>query len=395
MNLTQKNFLQDCSNLYLSGLTTDILPFWLKSGMDPINGGVYTCLDRDGTLIDTTKSVWFQGRFGFIAAYAYNSVEPREEWAMASKSCIDFIEKYCFDTDGHMFFEVAADGTPLRRRRYVFSECFAILAMSEYSKIEGNAHYAQRALDLFKRTLAMIATPEVTPSKYLETVKMKGHSITMILINTALTLKGVCEDPILDEVIQRNIKELSTTFLKPEFKALLETVDADGNFIDSIIGRTINPGHAIETAWFLMDAAEVVENRDEVIALALQILDWSWEWGWDKEYGGIINFRDCKNLPSQDLSHDMKYWWPQCEAIIATLYAYQLSGDEKYLEMHKMAHDWTYKHFPDAEYGEWYGYLHRDGSVSQPAKGNIFKGPFHIPRMMIKSHQLLEIILRS
>ena len=46
--------------------------------------------------------------------------------------------------------------------------------------------------------------------------------------------------------------------------------------------------------------------------------------------------------------------------------------------------------FPDSEYGEWYGYLHRDGTVAQPAKGNIFKGPFHIPRMMIKSYELCK-----
>ena len=122
--------------------------------------------------------------------------------------------------------------------------------------------------------------------------------------------------------------------------------------------------------------------------LALQILDWSWEWGWDKEFGGIINFRDCCNFPPQDYSQDMKFWWPQTEAIIATLYAYQATGDKKYLEMHQQISEWTYAHFPDKEYGEWYGYLHRDGSVAQPAKGNIFKGPFHIPRMMIRSYLL-------
>ena len=61
--------------------------------------------------------------------------------------------------------------------------------------------------------------------------------------------------------------------------------------------------------------------------------------------------------------------------------------------MHNQVSDWTYAHFPDREYGEWYGYLHRDGSVAQPAKGNIFKGPFHIPRMMSKGHVLCNEIL--
>ena len=127
--------------------------------------------------------------------------------------------------------------------------------------------------------------------------------------------------------------------------------------------------------------------------MALQILDWSWEWGWDKEYGGIINFRDCRHFPAQDYSQDMKFWWPQTEAIIAALYAYRATHDEKYLTMHKQISDWTYAHFPDKEYGEWYGYLHRDGTVAQPAKGNLFKGPFHIPRMMIRSYMLCKELL--
>ena len=141
---------------------------------------------------------------------------------------------------------------------------------------------------------------------------------------------------------------------------------------------------------------EEAKNRNwdkEMVDTALTILDWSWEWGWDKEYGGIINFRDCRNLPSQDYAHDMKFWWPQTEAIIATLYAYQATKNEKYLAMHKQISDWTYAHFPDAEFGEWYGYLHRDGTISQPAKGNLFKGPFHIPRMMTKGYALCQELL--
>ena len=91
----------------------------------------------------------------------------------------------------------------------------------------------------------------------------------------------------------------------------------------------------------------------------------------------------------------MKFWWPQCETIIASLYAYKLTRDERYLRMHKQASEWAYAHFADEEFGEWYGYLHRDGSVAQPAKGNIFKGPFHVPRMMIKSYLLCNEILAS
>lgn len=391
MNTTE--YLNQWANSYKNDVINNIMPFWIKNGLDKKNGGVYTCLDRNGDLMDTTKSVWFQGRFGFIAAYAYNNIEQNPEWLAASKSCIDFIEAHCFDTDGHMFFEVTAEGAPLRKRRYVFSEGFAAIAMAEYALATGEKKYAERALEIFKKTQYFLETPGLLEPKYLPTQPSRGHSITMILINTASRIRQVIDDPVLTEQIDSSIAALRKYFIHPEFKALLEMVGPNGEFIDTCNGRVINPGHCIETAWFIMEEAKSRNWDNDLTQLALQILDWSWEWGWDKEYGGIINFRDCRNLPAQDYSQDMKFWWPQTEAIIATLYAYQATKDEKYLEMHKQISEWTYSHFPDKEYGEWYGYLHRDGTVAQPAKGNIFKGPFHIPRMMIRSYLLCKELL--
>ena len=377
---------------YREDLVQNIMPFWMKYGLDREHGGVYTCVARDGELMDTTKSVWFQGRFAYTCCYAYNNIEQRQEWLDAAKQTIDFIESHCFDTDRHMFFEVAADGTPLRKRRYVFSESFAAIAMAEYSKATGDRQYAEKAMQIFREMRKRLNTPGMLEPKYLPTVEAIGHSITMILINVANVLKQVIYDPELDEQTDISLQSLTKNFVHPEFKALLETVGPNGEFIDTINGRLINPGHCIETSWFLMDVAERRGDK-ELLKFALQVLDWSWDWGWDKEFGGIINFRDCKGYPQQDYSQDMKFWWPQCETIIANLYAYKLTGDEKYLERHRIISEWTYAHFPDHEYGEWYGYLHRDGSVAQPAKGNLFKGPFHVPRMMIRSYMLCNDIL--
>lgn len=384
-----KKYIAEWQQSYKKDLCENIMPFWLKNGLDRVNGGIYTCLDRDGSLIDSTKSVWFQGRFAFVCSFAYNTIEKNPEWLAAAKSTIDFIEAHCFDSDGRMYFEVMADGTPLRKRRYVFSESFAAIAMAEYSKASGDKTYAEKALKLFKDIRKFVATPGYMPAKYLDSLQAKGHSLVMILINTASRIRNVISDPVLDQQIDESIASLKD-FMKPEFKALLEMVGPSGEFIDTCNGRVINPGHCIETAWFLLEEAKHRGWEKELTAQALQILDWSWEWGWDKQYGGIINFRDCRNLPPQDYSQDMKFWWPQTEAIIATLYAYEATGDDKYLVWHKQISEWTYAHFPDNECGEWYGYLHRDGTVAQPAKGNIFKGPFHIPRMMIKAYDLCK-----
>ncbi len=393
MTQQERAYLQQCSDIYLHDLTEDILPFWLKNGVDTVNGGVYTCVDRDGTLIDQTKSVWFQGRFGYACSFAYNTIEQKPEYLVAARSALDFIEAHCFDTDGHMFFEVMADGTPVRRRRYIFSECFAIIAMAEYSKATGDTTYADKALALLKRVLVMMKDPSVAVPKSMPNVKQRGLSPIMILLNTANVLKQVSSDAILDELIDNSLETIEKYFVHPEFKAALECVGENGEMIDTCSGRIINPGHVIELSWFMIEATKGHAREEHYRKLALTLFDWSWKWGWDEEFGGVINFRDCRNLPVQDYSQDMKFWWPQCETIIASLYAYLITEDKKYLEIHKMIHDYTYEKFPDPEFGEWYGYLHRDGTVAQPAKGNIFKGPVHIPRMMAVSRVLAEKIL--
>lgn len=390
-----KEYIKSWAESYKKDLTENIMPFWMEYGLDRENGGVYTCVNRDGSLMDTTKSVWFQGRFAFICSFAYNNVEKNQEWLDAAKSTLEFIEKHCFDEQGHMYFSVTADGKPLRKRRYVFSETFAAIAMSEYALATGDQHWAKRAIQVFEDTQRFLATPGFLPAKFEADVKLQGHSIVMILINVGSCIRKVVNDPKLTQQIDESIEKLKKYFIHPEFKCLLETVGENGEFIDTNMTRTINPGHCIETSWFIMEEAKLRGWDKPMFDLALQVFDWSWDWGWDKQYGGIINFCDCKNLPSQDYSQDMKFWWPQCETIIASLYAYLGTSDEKYIYRHERISEWTYAHFPDAEYGEWYGYLHRDGTVAQPAKGNLYKGPFHIPRMMIKGYMLCQEILKK
>ncbi len=170
----------------------------------------------------------------------------------------------------------------------------------------------------------------------------------------------------------------------------METVGPHGEIIDHFDGRMLNPGHAIEAAWFILREARHRDNDPDLMHVGTTMLDWMWRRGWDEQYGGLLYFTDVKGLPVQEYWHDMKFWWPHNEAIIATLLAWQLTGDDKYAHWHQLVHDWAYAHFPDPEHGEWYGYLHRDGRVSVPLKGNLWKGPFHLPRMQLVCWKLLE-----
>jgi N-acylglucosamine 2-epimerase len=223
---------------------------------------------------------------------------------------------------------------------------------------------------------------------------MKGLGFPMITINLAQELRESIGLEIADESIDCSIDEIRRDFLKPEIECVMETVGAGGQILDHFDGRMLNPGHAIEGAWFILWEGRH-RGDQQLIETGCQMLDWMWKRGWDDQYGGMLYFRDVDGKPVQEYWHDMKFWWPHNETIIATLLAYSLTGDEKYARWHQQAHDWSYAHFPDREHGEWFGYLHRDGRISVPLKGNLWKGPFHLPRMQLVCWRILEEMKQS
>lgn len=375
---------------YRDGLLNDTIPFWLSHSIDREDGGFLFFLDRDGSVMGTDKPVWLHGRFIWTLSTLYADVEKRQEWLESARHGIEFLERHCFDEDGRMFFLVDKKGQPLRKRRYLFSECFATIAFAAYSRATGDKSYAQKAVDLYKLIIKYHTTPGLLEPKWTDVRPTKGLVMPMILTATAQELRLATDDPICNEHIAKSIDEIEKDFMKPELSSVLEMTGPNGEFIDSFEGRTVNPGHAIEAAWFLLHEAKHRNNDPRITKRGLTILDWMWELGWDKEHGGLLYFKDVKGLPCTEYWHDMKFWWPHNEAIIATLMAYQMTGDEKYARMHQMVHDWAYAHFPDKEHGEWFGYLHRDGTISTQLKGNVWKGPFHLPRMQLFCWRILE-----
>jgi N-acylglucosamine 2-epimerase len=388
-----RQMIHNYSEIYRKGLLEDILPFWLNHAIDWEDGGFTFCLNRDGSIIDTDKGVWQTARFSWMILTLYNEVEKRDEWLKIGMHGIDFLEKHCYDTRGKMYFIVDKKGDPIRMRRYVYSESFAAIAYAACFKATGIERYKEKAMEAFDQFLEYNAIPGLIPPKYSDARKMRGMGVPMIGLVTAQELRKYLGDDSFTAQITKWMEEIQQYFLNYDFKAVMETVGPEGEFIDHFDGRTLNPGHAIEGAWFVLSEAIHRDYDPDLVKLGTTMLDWMWEIGWDKEYGGIFYFRDVKGLPVQEYWHDMKFWWPHNEAVIATLMAYQITGDEKYARWHKEVHDWTFKHFPDPEFGEWYGYLHRDGRISVPLKGNIWKGPFHIPRMYFTAWKICESIL--
>jgi N-acylglucosamine 2-epimerase len=390
-----KTELQNLKEFYQNQLLLDTIPFWFPRSIDTQFGGFLLMRDHDGSLIDDDKAVWIQGRASWLLATLYATVEPKKEWLEGAKCGVDFLNNHCFDTDGQMFFHVTREGQPIRKRRYFFSETFAVIAMAAYAKASGDKAVAEKARFLFGKCIAYATTPGLLQPKYTTTRPSKGIGVPMIMINTAQQLRETIGDPRCDEWISQWIAEIERDFVKDDIACVMEQVAPDGSIIDHIDGRTLNPGHAMEGAWFILHEAKYRNNDPHLIALGCKMLDYMWERGWDKEHGGILYYKDVYDKPVQEYWQDMKFWWPHNEVIIATLLAYTMTGNEKYAQWHKMVHEYAYEKFHDAQNGEWYGYLHRDGTIAQTAKGNLYKGPFHLPRQEWYCLQILEEYLKK
>lgn len=375
--------------IYRDGLLHDTLPFWLKHGVDHEYGGICTAIDRDGCMVDSDKGVWQQGRFAWLLGELVNNVDPRPEWLALALRTVGFLEQHAFDAaDGRMWFHLTHDGQPIRKRRHAFSESFAAIAMGELAQATGDERYTNKARDLFLQFVNHQPAPKFTGTRPLRSI-----GVPMITINTAQQLRDSIALPNANAWIERSIDTIRRYHVHEDIECVMETVGEDGQRSNHFDGRTLNPGHAIEGAWFVMWEGHL-RGRQELIRLGCRMLDWMWRRGWDDQYGGILYFVDVDGRPVQEYWHDMKFWWPQNETIIATLLAYALTGEAKYEAMHQQIHDWAYQHFPDAEHGEWLGYLHRDGSISSTLKGNLWKGPFHLPRMQFMCWQILDSLVK-
>ncbi|MCJ7822773.1 MAG: AGE family epimerase/isomerase [Armatimonadetes bacterium] len=377
------------------GLLKDTVPFWLRHGLDRECGGLLNYLGADGSVLHTDKAVWIQSRFAWLTALLYNEVEQREEWLDASRSCIEFLERHCFDTDGRMFFEVTRDGRPLRKRRYLFTETFGAIAFSEYARATGDRQRLERAKDLYRLIICYYQNPGLLPPKvFPQTRQIKSHAMPMILLATTQQLRRNGDDPLYERTIQDSLTQVFGHFMRPDLEALLENVGPNGEMLEGPEGRVVTPGHAIETSWFIMEEGRHRGDRG-LIEKACTILDWSLKWGWDREFGGLLYYVDVEGKPPEQYEHDMKLWWPHTEALYATLLAHHLTGEKRYEEWYERIHEWSYERFPDPEHGEWFKYLHRDGTLSSTAKGTRWAGPFHLPRMQLYCWKLLEEMKQS
>ena len=377
---------------YKTELLDSVLPFWLNNSIDKEYGGYFSCLDRDGSVYDTDKFIWLQGREVWLFSMLCNKLGKKQEWLDAAIQGAEFLKKYGHNGDYDFYFSLTREGKPLVEPYNIFSNTFACMAFAQLAKATGSEEYAEIARRIFKRILERRGNPKGKWSKAVPgTRPMKDFALPMIICNMALEVEDIINDPQqLEKTIDECLHEVLDVFYQPDLGCMLENVSSlDNSRLDCFEGREINPGHNLEALWFMMNLG-IRRNDKALVNKCVEISLSVIERGWDKEYGGIFYFLDSKGAPQQKLEWDQKLWWVHIESAIAMIKGYQLTGNKKCLEWFEKLDEYMWSRFKDPLHPEWFGYLNRRGEMLLPLKGGKWKGCFHVPRGLFEIWQILE-----
>lgn len=381
---------KELAKLYKNELLDNVVPFWLTYSQDTQFGGYFTCLLRNGQVFDTDKFIWLQGRQVWFFSFLYNKVEKRKEWLECAIQGGEFLKKYGHDGNFNWYFSLTRDGKPLVAPYNIFSYTFAAMAFGQLSMATGNKEYEEIARKTYGRILEKMKNPKGQWNKIISGSRdLKGFALPMIMCNLSLEIEKVLDRDVMEQTIELCIHEVMDVFYRPELGVIVENVTMDNQLSDSFEGRLLNPGHSIEAMWFMMDLGERL-NRLDLIQKSVDISLKMLRKGWDEQYGGIFYFMDRLGYPTQQLEWDQKLWWVHIETMISMLKGFLLTGNTDCLNWFENVHDYTWAHFKDPEYPEWFGYLNRQGEVLLPLKGGKWKGCFHVPRGLYQCWQVLE-----
>lgn len=382
--------MKDLTVQYKNELLDNVIPFWQNHSKDEAAGGFFTCLDRYGKVYDTDKFMWLQGREVWCFSMLYDKVEPRQEWLDMALHGADFMQQYGRDDAGNWYFSLTREGRPLVQPYNIFSDCFAAMAFGALYKITGRQAHADIAIQTFDNILKRQHNSKGVYNKaYPGTRPLRNFSLPMILCNLSLELEHIIGSDKVNEFAPQVIHDVMEVFYHKQTGLILENVAPDGSFADCFEGRLLNPGHAIEAMWFIMDLGKRFNNK-ALQQKAVDIMLHTLEYGWDKKHGGIFYFLDLKGHPTQQLEWDQKLWWVHVETLVALAKGYAATGSQQCAEWFTIVHDYTWQHFKDKAYGEWFGYLNRQGEVLLDLKGGKWKGCFHVPRALYQVYSTLQ-----
>jgi N-acylglucosamine 2-epimerase len=374
---------------YRAELLDRTIPFWMKYGIDWTNGGICTCIADDGRVLNDDKYLWSQLRAIWTFSALCNKIERRKEWLDAALNIYNFVRKYGRDENGNWVFLVDKNGKHLQGATSIYADGFAIYGLTELARATGNQEALQLARETYVNVQRRLAQPGLYGTAPLPIPPgAKAHGISMIFSLAFTELGELLNDSAVINAGLDHANQVMNVFLRPDHQRLYEFARLDDALLDAPPGRVVNPGHAIESMWFIIHIFERIGDHAR-IRQAIDAIKWHIEFGWDEEYGGIFLARDAEGSFWAD-KWDTKIWWPHTEALYALLLAYSISREDWCLEWFQRVHDYSFSHFPVPQYGEWIQNLDRRGNKLDATIALPVKDPFHLSRALIHSVRVLE-----
>jgi N-acylglucosamine 2-epimerase len=377
---------------YEQELLQNVIPFWEKYSIDSKYGGYIDSIDRDGSMIDSDKWMWMNFRKVYMWA-TLGELYKNNTWIQYAKQGWDFLTTHGKDENGMYYFALNRQGEPILAPSNIYSESFAMMGSAGLYKATQETKYKEEALSAMNHYLARMDNPKGPWEKSMPARKKRlSLGVYMIFANLGNVMKDCLQNNDYDIKIAESVNMVVEHFWNEEHGVLFENINPDYTFdLESYDGRHINPGHGLETCWFILQYAER-NNRADLIPKVAKMIKGILNFGWDPQYGGILYFMDVLDKPHLELQWDMKLWWVHNEAILATLFAYRLTGDREFLEWFYKLDDYSFKHFSDPEFGEWFAYLNRQGEPTHMLKGGKWKCFFHLPRFLLMSMEQMKLI---
>lgn len=383
----QKNSLL---RTYTEFLLDGIVPFWSRHGVDMQYGGVLSCMEEDGKPVSSDKYIWSQARWVWTCSALYNRIEKRPEFLEWARSTIDFLLKHGRDEKGRWVYHTTREGTIVEGPTSVYSDCFVVYGLSEYCRAKPDAALLALAKEIFGSIQERIEKPEFAETApYKLPPNRRCHGVPMILTEVAGELARTTDDQSIAAAADDFAARVTNHFVRPARQCLLEFLDRDYREVPPSEGTFVMPGHAIESMWFQMHRA-LARNDRATVRKSVEVLRWHLEKGWDKEYGGIFLGMDAEGHRPFLPNPETKIWWPHTEALYALLLAHELTGESWCGKWFDQVHEWSFAHFAMPEVGEWRQRLDRVGNPIRTVVGLPVKDPFHLPRALILSIELLR-----
>lgn len=384
-------------------LRTDILPFWLKYAVDQEHGGFRGQISNDLSIDPHAhKGLILNARILWTFAKAYR-VYHEDIYLSTARRAYEYLKRYFCDPeyDG-VYWLVDYSGNPVDPKKRTYGQAFTIYALAEYAATTGDKEPLNKAVSLHK--LIEQSGHDAEHGGYFETFERdwtlsdqqrlsdvdmdekKSMNTHLHVLEAYANLLRIWNDDDLRERLRALVRIFLERIVDPESHHLHMFFDEKWNLRS---GHS-SFGHDIEASWLLCEAAEVLGDeglRNEARKAAVAVAQAVYDDALDTD-GGLLYEGNGSEVIDTD-----KHWWPQAEAVVGFLNAYELTGQEHFLKASKRTWAFIERYVVDHQHGEWYWKVSRDGVPSDDKyKVDPWKCPYHNSRTCFEVMDRLDRI---